>query len=53
MKAVMVRQDMVSSAVLTRVCVVQLVAKAYHRWQILEATDSSDDITAVVVNFQH
>lgn len=31
----------------------QLIAKAHHRWQIMEATDSSDDITAVVINFKH
>ncbi len=32
---------------------VQLISKAHHRWQIMEATDSSDDITAVVVHFKH
>ncbi|CAL5218424.1 g102 [Coccomyxa viridis] len=31
----------------------QLINKAHHRWQIMEATDSSDDITAVVVHFKH
>lgn len=34
-------------------CFAQLIAKAHHRWQIMEATDSSDDITAVVINFKH
>lgn len=31
----------------------QLVSKAHHRWQVMEASDSSDDITAIVVTFKH